>query len=88
MGRISVSYTVSYYLPGASSPAPGVTLTYTSPAIIPAGYSGVNANVAVSDNQFIKVGSTFRVELSGVRLIGGEMELLSKRVLLQFCATN
>ena len=71
VGDVAVNLTVVYILPGTSSPSNEVSLTYPPVVSIAAGSSSIAVAVEIADDGFIKLGASFKAELTAVSLQGG-----------------
>ena len=73
VGDVTVNLTVVYILPGTSNPSNEVALTYPPAISTAAGFSSVSVAVEIADDGFIKLGASFKAELTSVSLQGGGM---------------
>ncbi len=71
VGEVAVNLSVVYTLPGSNSPSNEVGLTYPDVISIAAGASSIPVTVQIANDGFIKLGSTFKAELTAVSLKGG-----------------
>ena len=71
VGDVAVNLSVVYILPGSNSPSNEVGLTYPSVVSITASTRSVTVTVQIANDGFIKLGSTFKAELTAVSLQGG-----------------
>lgn len=71
VGDVAVNLSVVYMLPGSSSPSNEVGLTYPDVVSIAAGVGSAPVTVQIANDGFIKLGSTFKAELTAVSLQGG-----------------
>lgn len=71
VGDVAVNLSVIYILPGSSSPSNEVGLTYQDVVSIAADASSISVTVQIANDGFIKLGSTFKAELTAVSLQGG-----------------
>ena len=71
VGNIAVDINVTYHLPGSTSSSGEVSLTYPREVFMRAGTGNVSVTVDISNDGFIKLGASFRAELTGVRLQSG-----------------
>ena len=71
VGDVTVNFTVVYILPGTSSPSNEVAFTYPPAVLISAGSSSISVAVEIADDGFIKLGASFKAELTSVSLQGG-----------------
>ena len=71
VGDVTVNLTVVYILPGTNSPSNEVALTYPPAVLIAAGLNSISVSVEIADDGFIKLGASFKAELTTVSLQGG-----------------
>ena len=71
VGDVTVNLTVVYILPGTNSASNEVGLTYPSAVSIAAGSGSIAVAVEIADDGFIKLGASFKAELTAVSLQGG-----------------
>ena len=71
VGNIAVDINVTYHLPGSTSSSSEVSLTYPRVVAIRAGVGNVSVTVEIANDGFIKLGASFRAELTAVRLQSG-----------------
>ena len=71
VGDVTVNLTVVYILPGTNNPSNEVALTYPPAVSIAAGLNSISVVVEIADDGFIKLGASFKAELTAVSLQGG-----------------
>lgn len=71
LGNIAVNISVTYHLPGSISSSSEVSLTYPREVSIRAGVGSVSVTVEIANDGFIKLGASFRAELTAVSLQSG-----------------
>ena len=74
---VAVNLSVVYLLSGSNNPSNELELDYPRVVAITEGSTHTSVAVIVTNNGFINLGSTFRVELLAVNLLsGGRFSLL------------
>ena len=71
VGNIAVNISVMYQLPGSNSPSNEISLTYPPEVAIGTGVESVLVTVDIGNNGFIKLGASFKAELTAVKLQSG-----------------
>ncbi|XP_068693739.1 adhesion G-protein coupled receptor V1-like isoform X3 [Montipora foliosa] len=80
VGNIAVNISVMYQLPGSNSPSNEISLTYPPEVAIGTGVESVLVTVDIGNNGFIKLGASFKAELTAVKLQSGASALTNQVV--------